>query len=94
MLFPTPMNPSLLILLTAVSLAAADAPKGPPLKEADAKPPDQNRVTITVKGDKRIIESNGIPDHKVAATPTPSPNRSIGSRCQSAPRYAKARRAE
>ena len=66
---PTPMNSSLLILLTVVSLAAADAPKGPPLKEADAKPPGQNKVTFTVKGDKRVIESNGIPDHKVATFP-------------------------
>jgi hypothetical protein len=63
------MNSSFLILLTVVSLAAADAPKGPPLKEADAKPPGQNKVTFTVKGDKRVIESNGIPDHKVATFP-------------------------
>ena len=36
---------------------------------ADANPPAANKVTITVKGDKRIIESNGIPDHKVSKFP-------------------------
>ena len=58
------MNPSLLTLLAATLLAA-----GPALKEADSAPPAQNKVTITVRGDKRIIESNGIPDHKVASFP-------------------------
>ncbi len=58
------MNPPLLTLLAATLLAA-----GPALKEADSAPPAQNKVTITVRGDKRIIESNGIPDHKVAAFP-------------------------
>ncbi len=42
---------------------------GPALIKADNTPPAQNRVTITVKGDKRIIESNGIPDHKVSKFP-------------------------
>ncbi len=60
----TPMNLPLLTLLAATVLAA-----GPALKEADSAPPAQNKVTITVRGDKRIIESNGIPDHKVAAFP-------------------------
>jgi len=63
------MNPSLLTLLFAASLAA-EATKGPAMIKADNEPPGQNRVTITVKGDKRIIESNGIPDHKVAQYPT------------------------
>jgi hypothetical protein len=64
------MRRTLLPLFVAVAaLVAADTPKGPPLKEADAKPPGQNKVTFTVKGDKRIIESNGIPDHKVATFP-------------------------
>lgn len=63
------MNPTLYLLFAAAALVAADAPKGPTLKEADAKPPGQNKVTITVKGDKRVIESNGIPDHKVATFP-------------------------
>ena len=58
------MNPPLLTLLAATLLAA-----GPALKEADSAPPAQNKVTITVRGDKRIIESNGIPDHKVASFP-------------------------
>jgi hypothetical protein len=58
------MNPPLLTLLAATVLAA-----GPALKEADSAPPAQNKVTITVRGDKRIIESNGIPDHKVASFP-------------------------
>ncbi len=42
---------------------------GPPLVKADSQPPGQNKVTITVKGDKRIIESNGIPDHLTASFP-------------------------
>ena len=42
---------------------------GPALIKADNEPPAQNKVTITVKGDKRIIESNGIPDHKVSKFP-------------------------
>ena len=58
------MNAPLLTLLAATLLAA-----GPALKLADSAPPAQNKVTITVKGDKRIIESNGIPDHQVAAFP-------------------------
>lgn len=58
------MNPTLLTLL-AVSLLAA----GPALKVADSAPPAQNKVTITVQGDKRVIESNGIPDHQVASFP-------------------------
>lgn len=58
------MNPPLLTLLAVTLLAA-----GPALKEADSAPPAQNKVTITVRGDKRIIESNGIPDHKVASFP-------------------------
>ena len=64
------MKPTLCLLLAAASLVAA-APKGPALKEASENPPGQNKVTITVKGDKRVIESNGIPDHKVS----PFPNR-------------------
>jgi YHYH protein len=66
------MSPRLLPLaclgLTA-GLAAADAAKAPALNPADANPPAQNKVTITVKGDKRVIESNGIPDHKVSKFP-------------------------
>ena len=66
------MSPRLLPLvclgLTA-GLSAADTAKGPALQPADANPPAQNKVTITVKGDKRIIESNGIPDHKVSKFP-------------------------
>ena len=66
------MNPRLLSLaclgLTA-GLSAAETAKGPALQPADANPPAQNKVTITVKGDKRIIESNGIPDHKVSKFP-------------------------
>ena len=58
------MNAPLLTLLAATLLAA-----GPALKLADSAPPAQNKVTITVKGDKRIIESNGIPDHKVSKFP-------------------------
>ncbi len=58
------MNPPLFALLAATLLAA-----GPALKEADSAPPAQNKVTITVRGEKRIIESNGIPDHKVASFP-------------------------
>jgi hypothetical protein len=58
------MNPPLLTLLAASLLAA-----GPALKEADSAPPAQNKVTITVRGDKRVIESNGIPDHKVSSFP-------------------------
>jgi hypothetical protein len=58
------MNPSPLALIAASLLAV-----GPALKEADRNPPAQNKVTITVRGDKRVIESNGIPDHKVAAFP-------------------------
>jgi len=58
------MNPSPLTLIAASVLAV-----GPALKEADRNPPAQNKVTITVRGDKRVIESNGIPDHKVAAFP-------------------------
>ena len=54
--------------LTA-GLSAAETAKGPALQPADAHPPAQNKVTITVKGDKRIIESNGIPDHKVSKFP-------------------------
>ena len=53
------MRLRLLILLSAAGLAAAEGAKGPPLNPADATPPAQCKVTITVKGDKRIIESNG-----------------------------------
>ena len=34
-------------LYVAAGLSAADTPKGPALKEADANPPGQNKVTIT-----------------------------------------------
>jgi len=58
------------ILTTSVLLlAAAAAVNGPTLIKSDSEAPGQNKVTITVKGDKRIIESNGIPDHKVAKYP-------------------------
>ena len=58
------------ILTTSVLfLAAAAAVTGPTLIKSDSEAPGQNKVTITVKGDKRIIESNGIPDHKVAKYP-------------------------
>jgi len=42
---------------------------GPALIKADNEPPAANKVTITVKGDKRVIESNGLPDHKVSKFP-------------------------
>jgi len=58
------MKTPLLIFLTSAAVL-----KGPPLKEAVVSPPGRNMVTITVQGDKRIIESNGIPDHKVATFP-------------------------
>ena len=45
------------------------AASGPALVKADTQPPGQNKVTITVKGDKRVIESNGIPDHLTASFP-------------------------
>jgi len=56
-----------LALLAAAGLGFLAA--GPALKPADSAPPAQNKVTITVRGDKRVIESNGIPDHPVAAFP-------------------------
>ena len=56
-----------LALLAATGLGFLAA--GPALKPADSAPPAQNKVTITVRGDKRVIESNGIPDHPVAAFP-------------------------
>ena len=59
----------LLISCLTVGLAAAETAKGPALNPADAQPPAQNKVTITVKGEKRVIESNGIPDHKVSKFP-------------------------
>ncbi len=61
------MNAALaLILAVAIPLAAT----GPSLIKADSETPGQNKVTITVKGDKRVIESNGLPDHKIAKYPT------------------------
>ncbi len=51
------------------TLIAAELAKGPVLNKSDSEPPAQNKVTITVKGDKRIIESNGVPDHKVSKFP-------------------------
>ena len=58
------------ILTTSVLLlAAAAAVTGPALIKSDSEAPGQNKVTITVKDDKRVIESNGIPDHKVAKYP-------------------------
>jgi hypothetical protein len=54
-------------LLLTLGVAAVT---GPTLIKSDSEPPAENKVTITVKGDKRIIESNGIPDHKVAKYPT------------------------
>lgn len=56
-----------LALLAAAGLGFLAA--GPALKPADSAPPAQNKVTIAVRGDKRVIESNGIPDHPVAAFP-------------------------
>ena len=38
---------------------------------ADQQPPLPNRVSITVEGDKRVIVSNGIPDHAVGRFPNP-----------------------
>ena len=58
------MHPLLPLLL----LAAAS---GPPMVTADREPPAPSRVTIKVVGEKRVIEANGVPDHKVA----PFPNR-------------------
>ena len=66
------MRPHLLPLAClglSVGLVAAETAKGPALNPADANPPAQNKVTITVKGDKRVIESNGIPDHKISKFP-------------------------
>lgn len=68
----TMLSQPLLSLLAGgilTSLGAAELAKGPPLNKSDAEPPAQNKVTITVKGDKRVIESNGIPDHKVSKFP-------------------------
>ena len=58
-------------LTLGATLCPAADPKatGPTLLKADVEAPAQNKVTITVKGDKRIIESNGLPDHKVAKFP-------------------------
>lgn len=61
------MNTTLPLLAAAgVAFLAA---QGPALKPADVAPPARNKVTITVRGDKRVIESNGIPDHAVARFP-------------------------
>jgi hypothetical protein len=67
----TPVRSLITILLgsLAANLVGAETAKGPALNPADAQPPAQNKVTITVKGEKRIIESNGIPDHKVSKFP-------------------------
>ncbi len=53
-------------LLPALLLSAAS---GPPMIPADQEPPAASRVTVTVSGDKRVIEANGVPDHKVSRFP-------------------------
>jgi hypothetical protein len=68
------MNPLLSLALglalgTASTQAADTKATGPTLLKADKEAPAANKVTITVKGDKRVIESNGLPDHKVAQYP-------------------------
>ena len=73
----TPLAPFLL-LITAIghpALRAADA-AGVPLIKAESTPPATPKVTIVVRGEKRIIEANGIPDHKVGTYPNRgNPNR-------------------
>lgn len=61
--------PSWLAVGLLTSLTAAELAKGPALNKSDSEPPAQNKVTITVKGEKRVIDSNGIPDHKVSKFP-------------------------
>ncbi|MGA0133709.1 MAG: YHYH protein, partial [Opitutales bacterium] len=56
------MHPALLVSLMA-------AASGPPMIIADQQPPAPSRVTITVSGEKRVIEANGVPDHKVSRFP-------------------------
>lgn len=63
------MNLAALAFLISFALTAVADPKGPPLKPADTAPPGPNQVTFRVEGDKRIIESNGLPDHLVASFP-------------------------
>jgi hypothetical protein len=73
------LTPILLLIVAAghPALRAADAnAAGVPLIKADATPPGTPRVTITVRGEKRIIEANGIPAHKVGTYPNRgNPNR-------------------
>jgi len=43
---------------------------------ATEPPPALNRVSITIEGDRRVIVSNGLPDHATGAFPNPgNPNR-------------------
>ena len=61
---------TLLPLTLGLALGAGLAQAaGPALIKADQDAPAATKVTITVKGEKRIIESNGLPDHKVAQFP-------------------------
>lgn len=36
---------------------------------ADSQPPGENKVSIEVVGDQRVIRANGIPDHRTGAFP-------------------------
>ena len=41
----------------------------PKLVPATQRPPGMNRVTITVEGEQRVIDANGIPDHATGMFP-------------------------
>ncbi|WP_411826077.1 YHYH protein [Luteolibacter sp. AS25] len=72
-----------LALITAAGAQTPDGQGGPPpnrnhtentarpldLVPADQQPPTDNKVTITIEGDKRIIHSNAIPEHLIGKFP-------------------------
>ncbi len=63
------------VLLFTVALAAANAQPGPPPSNRTSGPLGTNRVSITISGNQRIIQANGIPDHTPGKFPRPgNPN--------------------
>src|SRR5215211_7279615 len=74
------MRLSTTLLLTCIASSTAALAQGHDANEPSSDVENgSNRVTIKNKGDKRIIEANGLPDHKPGQFPNRGNSNSISA---------------